>query len=356
MAWLEGQMNRTHGAIKQRARKKLGLFRPGKTAQPKWRPEEDAFMREHYPTPISIHWIAEQLGRTSVGCHSHAADLGIVRPKVVERPVRYNAWSKEDFAFAKQAFLEGKALEWIGEQVGRTADAVILKMNRTKVARRKLQVTHENKAAILLLPAGTTTVQAAQELGCSVSSIGRAREQLSLRKHEAWTTGDLKLLRQLYPGTSPKEIGLRLGRTEKAVIHVLCNLRLTKRRKEFTTPELLVAAALLNLGVDFKTQVRLYTGEMTVNFRRKYRCPDFVIEPDLIIEVQGDYFHCNPAKWPQGPINRIQQESVERDKVKKAWYASQGYRVMWLWESDCNIQEDLQQLLSTFIFKVSKTA
>ena len=63
---------------------------------------------------------------------------------------------------------------------------------------------------------------------------------------------------------------------------------------------------------------------------------DEFIPPDTLIEVNGDYWHCNPKVYPDGPINEMQESNVERDKQKEAWAKDNKYRFFVLWETDIN--------------------
>lgn len=65
--------------------------------------------------------------------------------------------------------------------------------------------------------------------------------------------------------------------------------------------------------------------------------PDFQIKgTKLIIEVQGDYFHCNPYCYPQGPKDEIQIKHVLKDYYKKCHFLSNGYTIIYIWEYDIN--------------------
>ena len=65
--------------------------------------------------------------------------------------------------------------------------------------------------------------------------------------------------------------------------------------------------------------------------------PDFQIkDTNLIIEVQGDYWHCNPKIYSTGPKDLIQMQHVLKDYVKNCFYVSNNYNVLYIWESDIN--------------------
>lgn len=54
----------------------------------------------------------------------------------------------------------------------------------------------------------------------------------------------------------------------------------------------------------------------------------------LVIEVQGDYWHCNPVKYPAGPINEIQRKRIASDKGLATYLRNHGYDLVVVWESD----------------------
>lgn len=62
---------------------------------------------------------------------------------------------------------------------------------------------------------------------------------------------------------------------------------------------------------------------------------DFFIEPNILIEVHGDYWHCNPVKYPTGPINDRQRYKIHRD-IQKAQAVSKTHKLLIIWEADIN--------------------
>jgi len=84
------------------------------------------------------------------------------------------------------------------------------------------------------------------------------------------------------------------------------------------------AKMLTELGIKFKAQHIL-----------KDKIYDFYL-PDygILIEVDGDYYHCNPRKYPKGPINKMQKKNLKNDAYKdnlaKAW----GFELIRIWEYD----------------------
>ena len=72
----------------------------------------------------------------------------------------------------------------------------------------------------------------------------------------------------------------------------------------------------------------------------------------ILIEVDGDYWHCNPnGKFPQ-PIYEAQKANLIQDKVKEVWCLNNEFKLLRFWEKDINerpewvIDELKKQLLS----------
>lgn len=96
------------------------------------------------------------------------------------------------------------------------------------------------------------------------------------------------------------------------------------RTESPTSIEAATYAALADMGIDFLPQHRI--GRWVVDA--------FVPSLRLVVECQGDFHHCNPARYPDGPRGVIQVKTVERDARRLADLTAQGYRVANLWETD----------------------
>ncbi len=76
-------------------------------------------------------------------------------------------------------------------------------------------------------------------------------------------------------------------------------------------------------------------------------------EKRIIIEINGDYIHANPAKYNADDVIRIPgesytaQEKWDRDQRKLDYLRSKGYQVLVIWESD-NI-ETVRSKISHFL-------
>lgn len=84
---------------------------------------------------------------------------------------------------------------------------------------------------------------------------------------------------------------------------------------------------LESIGVDFIFQYTI------CGFNFDYYLPKY----DLVIEVDGDFYHCNPIKYPNGPIYETQKTTIKNDdKKNKICEGSNGLTLLRFWESDIN--------------------
>lgn len=91
-----------------------------------------------------------------------------------------------------------------------------------------------------------------------------------------------------------------------------------------TRPEMAVRAALETLGDSFEQQRIIYP--YVVDF--------FLPERNAIIECLGDYFHCNPEKYPHGPVDDRQREWIEKDRQRFPALERMGFRLITIWASE----------------------
>lgn len=64
---------------------------------------------------------------------------------------------------------------------------------------------------------------------------------------------------------------------------------------------------------------------------------DFYIpQSNTLIEIDGDFWHCNPNSKYSIPQYPIQQKNINRDQVKNKWALDNGYKILRFWETDIN--------------------
>lgn len=106
-----------------------------------------------------------------------------------------------------------------------------------------------------------------------------------------------------------------------------------------TLPCRLFKDILINLGLEYEEEFKIDCWSF-----------DFKIK-NFLIEIQGDYWHSNPLKFPNGPKTKGQKVNWIRDKIKKKFIKeNSNYELIEFWESDIindnkNIELCLKKLL-----------
>jgi very-short-patch-repair endonuclease len=143
----------------------------------------------------------------------------------------------------------------------------------------------------------------------------------------------------------PKPEGFGVGRvqskkTRKKMSETAIN-NIIKTNRNHTSKLEKTFANILDL-LDIKYQQFFYAKEIKAFY-------DFFIpEHNLIIEVDGDFWHCNPSKFPN-PKYTTQKRNLQRDKIKTQWALDNDYKLLRFWEDDIknNIKYIKQILLET---------
>lgn len=144
----------------------------------------------------------------------------------------------------------------------------------------------------------------------------------------------------------PKPDGFGIGRvqskkTRKKMSETAIN-NIIKTNRNHTSKLEKTFANILDL-LDIKYQQFFYAKEIKAFY-------DFYIpEHNLIIEVDGDFWHCNPDKFPN-PEYTTQKRNIQRDKIKTQWAIINGYKILRFWENDIkNNIKYIKQTLSKII-------
>jgi very-short-patch-repair endonuclease len=75
---------------------------------------------------------------------------------------------------------------------------------------------------------------------------------------------------------------------------------------------------------------------------------DFYIpKHNILIEVDGDFYHCNPKIYNDGPVCKTQTINIENDKLKDEWAKENGYKLLRFWEDDIN--NNIKQVKQTLL-------
>ena len=70
------------------------------------------------------------------------------------------------------------------------------------------------------------------------------------------------------------------------------------------------------------------------NFKKIY---DFYLpQYNILIEIDGDFWHCNPYTKFALPECKSQELNLINDKIKNEWALNNGYKLLRFWENDIN--------------------
>lgn len=93
---------------------------------------------------------------------------------------------------------------------------------------------------------------------------------------------------------------------------------------KMTSPERVFSKMMKELGVEIVSQKVV-----------KNKIYDFYIpSKNMVIEVDGDYWHANPLIYEGKELNKIQLKNVRNDKKKDSLAIGYGFLIERVWEHD----------------------
>lgn len=105
--------------------------------------------------------------------------------------------------------------------------------------------------------------------------------------------------------------------------------------KTNSKPQIIINNILNDMYIEF-------SNEKTFEF---YSMDNYLLFYDLIIEVQGDYWHANPLKF-KNKITEAQYDRINRDKAKHSYIKNKyNIEILYLWENDIINTPKLCELL-----------
>jgi very-short-patch-repair endonuclease len=80
---------------------------------------------------------------------------------------------------------------------------------------------------------------------------------------------------------------------------------------------------------------------------------DFYLpEYSILVEIDGDFWHCNPDTKYALPECKTQHINLENDKFKSQWAIDNGYKLLRFWENDIN--NNIKQVKQTLLNETTK--
>ena len=108
-------------------------------------------------------------------------------------------------------------------------------------------------------------------------------------------------------------------------------------------PEKLIFNILINLNYDTIKTYRI----------NRYICDIFVKDLNLIIEYNGDYWHCNPKKFSSEYYHphkkKTAKEIWNEDKLRIDNLKKLGYNLEVIWESDFDSSITIQNIIQKYV-------
>ena len=87
------------------------------------------------------------------------------------------------------------------------------------------------------------------------------------------------------------------------------------------------------LNIEYKTQY--YIKDI------KQYCDIYIPSKNLIIEYDGDFWHCNPDIFPDGPKYKYQIKHLEKDRIKNNYCKENNINIIRIWENDAKKNKDI---------------
>lgn len=110
-----------------------------------------------------------------------------------------------------------------------------------------------------------------------------------------------------------------------------------------TKPQKIINDLLNNMNV-------YYINEKSFDY---YAVDNFLYNNNLIIEVMGDFWHCNPLKYSSFENYDIHIKRISRDKAKHTYLKKfYGIEILYLWEDDIYNRLDVcKKLIDKYIIR-----
>ena len=134
-----------------------------------------------------------------------------------------------------------------------------------------------------------------------------------------------------YVGERHNQFGIKKTVEQRRRMSIVTTARYTSGSfKRITKPQ---------IGVDNILE------ELNIKYVNEYNCKYYAIDNylsdyNLMIEVNGDYFHSNPLKFTE--LNQMQIKGITRDKRKRTYIKRyKEIDILYLWESDIKNKPEL---------------
>lgn len=299
-----------------------------------WSTNELLYLHKHYPTG-NVYSIALHLNRSKNSVVLKANRIGIVREE---------DWSNEEISYLQQNYFAVET-SVLSDYLGRTDKQVRRKASLLGLQKpsRKIEWTKEMDEYLVTHLQTTPKLAMAKHLKIDRSTLIARAEMLNLnvpkqKPHQRWSTQDVELLKASYGKEAVSVLSSKFNKNYYTVIAKARAEGLAKPVPGSTLPEKQVELALTELNIPFRRGLTI-KGVGTAVWK-----PDFLVSTNVVIEVNGNYWHCNPRFYAE-PINKIQVYALDKDKRKREFYEYSGYSLIEIWEDECQNYPNLKTKL-----------
>jgi len=171
---------------------------------------------------------------------------------------------------------------------------------------------------------------------------GKHHTQESNEKNRLAHLGEPAWNKGLKTGLIPWNKGLKgkLQHSEEAKLKI----KQARAKQVFplndSLPETKIRSFLKQLDIEF-------TPHKYMNIKHSYLCDIFVPFMNLVIEIDGDYWHGNKDNPRFKVLNNSQIKTKEKDNLRTKELQAKGFNVLRLWESEIekmNLEEFIQKI------------
>ena len=256
------------------AMKKIGVKKWRATGI-EWTDEEIEFLKENY-NKMTIPQMSIKLNRSIASIQGKMQKTGLIKNK-------NNAnWTQEEIQYLKDN-IDIKNYEEISKVINRSLNSIRNKAYELKLTKR-----------------GNGTKLRLEQINFIIAN---------------------------YDKYTDNQLAIKFDVSETAIRNVRKKYNIKKTGNEVSGPtsiELFVKEFLDENNIPY------IFNEMLGEYK-----PDFqILNTKILIEVNGDYYHCNPMVYENGPKDEVQIKHVLRDYYKKCYYTYKGYTILEIWEKD----------------------
>lgn len=296
-----------------------------------WTNEQIEYLKNNYENK-SQKKIALELGKSHTTVSKKMFELGLI----TTYKKRYY-WSEDDTNFLKENYLSmtyrqiaialDKSKPSVDNKAKKLGLQKVVDLNQKNYTDTEISFLKQNISKM-------TYKQMADSLGRTTMGIAAKCSNLGIIPEEYKKRIKLKKEQILFilencMNYTDNDLALKFNVSETAIRDVRKKYGIKKTGNEVSGPtyiEKIVKSVLENLNIDF-----IYN-----EYIGPYKPDFFISSKKLIIEVQGDYYHCNPYLYKTGPKDDVQIKHVLRDYYKKCYFLSRGYILLEVWEHEIN--------------------